>query len=121
MGDFNAYNDLWGSNDTDERGREVEQFRAHNNINVINNGDGAYCPIIISYSDTQIHTTAEYWCIEKKQDGIFMKLALPGQSSLPKSKKQQVNPLTDCHLLFLHKLIFHVTVLCLCLGSSTYN
>lgn len=38
MGDFNGYNTLWGSETTDCRGRLLEDFIMHNNVNILNDG-----------------------------------------------------------------------------------
>ena len=38
LGDFNAHNILWGSDNTDARGRKVERFIDNHNINIMNNG-----------------------------------------------------------------------------------
>ena len=38
VGDFNAHNILWGSDNTDARGRKVERFIDNQNINIMNNG-----------------------------------------------------------------------------------
>ena len=38
LGDFNAHNNLWGSNHTDSRGRLVEAFLGQHDINIMNNG-----------------------------------------------------------------------------------
>ena len=37
QGDFNAHNNLWGSNHTDSRGRLVEAFLGQHDINFMNN------------------------------------------------------------------------------------
>ena len=36
MGDFNAYNILWGSRDTRSKGNEIENFLINNNLNILN-------------------------------------------------------------------------------------
>lgn len=38
MGDFNAYDPLWGSTSSDSRGRHVANFVLNNNLNVLNDG-----------------------------------------------------------------------------------
>ena len=38
LGDFNAHDILWGSDNTDARGRKVERFIDNHNINVMNYG-----------------------------------------------------------------------------------
>ena len=38
VGDFNAYNILWGCRETKARGREIENFIITNNLNILNNG-----------------------------------------------------------------------------------
>ena len=38
LGDFNTYNQLWGSNATTLRGRNLEQIFANNNLNILNTG-----------------------------------------------------------------------------------
>ena len=38
LGDFNAYNPLWGSAAIDSRGRAMETFMNNNNLNILNDG-----------------------------------------------------------------------------------
>ena len=38
LGDFNAYNTMWGSITTDRRGLDVENFANDSNLNILNNG-----------------------------------------------------------------------------------
>ena len=38
VGDFNAHNQLWGSTNTDGRGREIEAFITQQGLNIMNNG-----------------------------------------------------------------------------------
>jgi ribonuclease HI len=45
LGDFNAYNIMWGSDGTDARGTEVEEFITANDVALLNNGN----PTRISY------------------------------------------------------------------------
>ena len=54
LGDFSAYNTLWGLTTVDARGREVELFINNHNMNIINNG----APTRISYNiETAIDLT----------------------------------------------------------------
>ena len=39
MGDFNAYNPIWGSTVVDSRGRTVEDFINYNHLNILNDGN----------------------------------------------------------------------------------
>ena len=61
--------------------------------------DGLQCrlPCPFFMLNTLVH---EYCC------SFFVTIV---SNYLPKSKKQQDNPLTDCHLLFLHMLVSHAT------------
>ena len=55
-----------------------------------------------------IGTTAGKVATEQPKYGQITEISYGPHIDQPKSKKQQVNPLADCHLLFLHKLVFHV-------------
>lgn len=42
LGDFNAHNPLWGSDNLDRRGRLIEQFLDDENLILLNTGEGTY-------------------------------------------------------------------------------
>ena len=42
MGDFNSYNQIWGSRDTNERGYTIENFMNKNNLCLLNNKSPTY-------------------------------------------------------------------------------
>ena len=42
MGDFNAHNPLWGSNNTIDRGKKIEDFLAQENLCFLNDGSDTY-------------------------------------------------------------------------------
>ena len=42
MGDFNSHNQIWGSRDTNERGRTIEKFMNKNNLSLLNNKSPTY-------------------------------------------------------------------------------
>ena len=52
--DFNAYNIMWGSVTTDARRREIEEFIARNNINIMTDGAPTH---ITYYAETAIDLT----------------------------------------------------------------
>ena len=54
LGDFNAYNIMWGSITTDVREREIEEFISRNNINIINDGAPTH---ITYYAETATDLT----------------------------------------------------------------
>ena len=52
--DFNAYNEIWGSRTTDQRGYIIESFLQINSLNILNDGRPTR---IEEYGETAIHST----------------------------------------------------------------
>ena len=63
MGDFNSHNQIWGSRDTNERGRTIENFMNKNSLCLLNNkfptylhpATGTHSEIDLTLSDPTIY------------------------------------------------------------------
>ena len=42
LGDFNAHNTSWGCNNTDSKGKVIEDFLLQSNLSILNNGSSTY-------------------------------------------------------------------------------
>ena len=75
VGDFNAHNQLWGSTNTDGRGREIETFITQQGLNIINNG----APTRILYN-TESTIDLLIYSPELDPDFNWIVLSSPGDS-----------------------------------------
>ena len=64
MGDFNAHNPLWGSNNMNDKGKKVEDFISQEGLCIFNDesntylhpGNGSYSAIDLTIADPSLYT-----------------------------------------------------------------
>ena len=74
LGDFNSYHEMWGSNETDNRGRIIERIIADFQLNVMNNGaptriyGGAERAVDLSICSPVLQLTVQWTVSETPRD-----------------------------------------------------